>query len=365
MCNLFASGKGIRAGILRIKPTLQLDTGYESNVYLTYESGSPGDFFVSPFVELKIVLPFLTHSFSFGVNYSYINYFHEKKQSGSSYNFFGDLDMNFIGGLSFDIAEKYSYTEEPILGNYEVVSSRLPHNTNTLSPSIIYKIPSGAITSRFNFQWILDSFPTQPDYDRTMYKFNLGTVYRFLPKTGLYFDLNIINVGKKNNGGISSTKYGGEIGLKGLITPRLSATAGFGWKYGEYSDGSLENEPVIRLSLEERFSQIMKMSLSYLRMTNDSFISDFYVLNMVKLSLWRALTATIATDITLKWWLVDYSPSTQKDNNYNAKVSINYSPAVATWLSGTFSYVFSKRDSNVEAFRYTDHKIFLGVKLSW
>ncbi len=363
--SLYSGGnQGIRIGVLRIHPNLQLQAGYDSNVYMTNLSNPPGDSFVAPALSLRIELPVLTHSFVFGGGLNYLNYFHETKQNNFAYFFVGDLDFIFVGGLGFELYNKYSFTKEPILGNYVNASGRLPHSSNVLKPIITYKIPSGAIESSLEFSWNVDNFYTQSAYNRSIMGLRLAFVYKFLPKTGFYANLFGKNVSKSQLG-VSSFNGGSEVGLRGLITAKLSASAGLGWKYGKYSDGTVESEPIIRLSLKEKFSKLMSLSLSFLRFSEDSVISEFYNVTLVKMALWRALTSTLSTRIGGGWWRVDYFPSGQVDNNYTAEINLNYSPIVLSWLNGSLGYVFHRRDSTDSAFRYTDHKILILVKLSW
>ncbi len=363
---LFAGGKqGIRAGVLKLHPDLSVGLGYTSNVYQTDQPGAPSDFYITPSLSLKVELPLLTHSFVIGGGFSYVKYFKEEKQNAASYFFMGDFDFNFVGGLGFELYEKFSYTREPILGNYENVTERLPHYNNTLSPILTYKIPSGAISTTLQFDWKLDKFPTDPDYDLTSYGGKLGLVYKFLPKTGLYFNLYGGQSVKPNDNDLSGWSLRSELGLSGMVTSKLTATIGFGWVYGDFSDSTQQNEPIIRIGLEEKFSKLMRLNVSYLRNSQVSFVSNFHVVNVVKASLWRALTPTLAATVSGGWWRVDYYPSLQQDNNYDAGLALNYNPVVLTWLSVDGGYRFHRRDSTAESFRYTEHRFFVNVEASW
>ncbi len=367
----FASGllageaRGIRAGVLKLHPDFSLGFGYTSNVYLTNVANPPSDFYITPSMSLRIELPLLTHSFVIGGGFNYVKYFKEEKQNASSYFVLGDFDFNFIGGLGFELSEKFSYSSEPILGNYISITKRLPHYNNTLSPIITYKIPSGAISTFFQFNWRMDSFPTNSEYNMNGYSGKAGLVYKFLPKTGFYFNLSGGQGSKPDAGDITGWQLKGEIGLSGLITSKLSATLGFGWSYGTFSDNTRQNEPLVRFGLEEKFSKLMKLSISYLRMSQYSFISDFHIVNMVKADLWRALTPALSADVSGGWWRLDYYPSLQQDNNYDVSFKLSYNPLVLTWLSIDGGYEFHRRDSTVASFRYTEHRIFITTEASW
>ena len=363
---IFAGQKrGIRAGVLKLHPDFSVGFGYTSNVYLTNLANAPSDFYLTPSLSLKIELPLLTHSFVIGGGFDYVKYFSEEKQNSFSYFVMGDFDLNFIGGLGVELKEKFSYTTEPILGNYVAVSERLPHYNNTLSPIISYEIPSGAISTFFQFSWKLDTFPTSSIYNMTSYDGKLGLVYKFLPKTGFYFRLSGGQAFKPDAGNISGWQVRGELGLSGLITSKLSVNVGLGWSYGKFSDNTRQNEPLITLNLVERFSKLMKLSFTYMRTSQYSFISDFHLVNMVKLNLWRALTPTLSADINGSWWRVDYYPTLQQDNNYEAGLKLSYNPVVLTWLSVGGGYRFHRRDSTVASFRYTEHRIFINTEASW
>ena len=359
-------GGGIRVGVLKVHPALNFSLGYDSNVYMTYLSSPPSDFFVNTGIGLNVELPIITHSFTFGGNFSYLNFFKETKQNNLSYTLFGDLALKFVGGLSIDLSNEFRNTREPILGNYIAVSSRLPHYYNKLIPRIDYQIPSGAIDTFFEFSWEMDSFPTLTAYDRDLYGGRAGVVYRFLPKTGIYFNVKGIFLNKNlTSGGQKANKVKSEIGLNGLITPKLSATLGFGWDYGKYTGGVLENEPLVRLVLNEKFSSLTKLSVSFLRMSSDVVFASFYLVNAFDLNLWRALTPSLSATVKGRWWRLDYYPTGQVDNNYQASLKVGYISLVLRWLKASFDYTFHRRDSTSQAFRFTDHKVALNLNISW
>jgi len=356
------SGEGVKLGVVKVSPSLDLGFGYNSNVYLSTQANAPSDMFLDSTVALGVALPFYTHSFSLNLDVSILRFINETKQNNVSVSPSAQMEMNFTGGLGLIISDDFKYTKEPIFGNYVNAVERTPRYKNVLIPKIRYNIPSGIISTFVGLKWNLDMFPTMVNYDSDQYEMFFNVLYKFLPKTSAYINGSGFYVKRDSPAYNDTTNFKGMFGLKGLITPKLSTDLGLGWYYG--GSGGAANDPIVKISVNEKFSKLMNLTLQYDRIVQPAITSDFYLVNKVSFTLWRSLTPIFETSFVGSWWEVDYSPSGQVDDNFTAGVNFAFVPVVATWFKTSLGYNFSMRKSNKANYNYNDHIVKLNFQFS-
>jgi hypothetical protein len=294
---------GMRVGEgVYLRAGVAAEAGYDSNVF--YSQDDPVDsatLRVTPSLELTnmnrdgTAPPF---SFSLAASLLYREYLKEdeevREQRAFNPTFSGSLGYNAGRGLSFSISDQFTRLEEP---PYARGQEPIVRDANQAVGQVGLAPGGGRIQLVLRYTNTLDLFETDglEFANRMGHDAMIDSSWRWLPKTALflsvgagyvqYLDDSAEGVGKKN-----SVPYRIVGGLRGLVTPKVTANFSAGFNDAIYDDApgfSTKNPSglsnlLATVSFTYTPITFTSLGLGYSHEFRDSpFIGDYYDLDAV------------------------------------------------------------------------------------
>ncbi len=235
-------GKGnIKVGPVEVHPFVGLTETYSDNIYRNYGNfKSESDLITTLSPGIQFFLPLQRHSFHIDYQAD-INWF----SSNSNTNYTnqragGTLNLDFPGGLLFNVSDYYSDAKIPRKAKTGDNSSsdpfrELPYTINDLNLMGKYRfVDRWAVEARYNnYDYnYKNSFDNTGDYKRDTYG---GSVYyRFTPKIDALVDYNYGNIRYKNFDTNNNTIQSAYLGLTFDPSSRFRGYGKVGWAKKDY-----------------------------------------------------------------------------------------------------------------------------------
>lgn len=301
-----AQGAGVRVGDFELHPGIGAEFGYDSNVFnasgQAVGPGGPIPIHGAPILRITPHLFFSTLSgaraavggntppalaFSGGLQASYYHWFAD--YPGQLDNLEGDLllhlDINPSRPFAVQLDERFTRTVRPYADNFGAVAPNYGRNTNVVGATAIFSTSGGVLSGRLGYNFAYDFFDSSGFNAANNFDHNivLGATYRFLPRTAIVYDLNLDYLTYQGGGGMASTllvpgfRVATRVGLNGVITTRLSASAMIGYGAGFFSDVRVADYEslIAQLELRWQISEAARLALGYDRAFFPSFVGQF------------------------------------------------------------------------------------------
>jgi hypothetical protein len=259
---LAAAGNGIRFGGSegRVHPFIELQAGYDSNVYAAPSGSTDGDviFHVRPGLTLSI--PAETASVDFSGNLDWAQYLGNGNKATKDLSaLFAaaklGIGVNRKGQVGLEIEDTFRRSDRPqalslatgAVSNYNAFDVRLP-----------FRPGGGALSVTVNGGWSLETYSAllkypcapgstvsgalcaAPDFDKMGYNEVGGggtLAWKFLPRTSALFEAGYFKrIPNDAALSIDPAGYRIAVGVTGLVTPHFSTTLKLG--YGNESGGA-------------------------------------------------------------------------------------------------------------------------------
>ncbi len=367
-----SAAEGIRAGVFKIYPTLEVDTSYDSNVYL--ESDHPhGDFLISVLPSLKLFLPMQQLSLQCEGKADFVRYLDHTDQNSNNYQVTGAVQGHFPGGFSFDVADMFKHTYFPTLQEFDVAEY---FNMNQFYVQGTYQIRD-ALKFELQYYNYIFAYQKTNDLDRIENTFG-GTLYwRFLPKTDALLELGYSRLGytdpafdNKNN-----QNFQVRAGLAWQATGRTKGTLLVGFNRKDYPTGVTANTTslvaAIMTDTELSAYTILHLELKRATVESDYPNNPYYLSTRFLADLSRKITYKISVDGGVFVRLDDYPNETTEGTQTDVRSDLYLGGQLGLefrifrWLTLHAKYTYVNRNSNLDVFDYPIHQIDLSATASF
>jgi hypothetical protein len=218
-----------------------------------------------------------------------------------------------------------------------------------------------------------------PLYDIETWTATGGFAYRAFPKTvffgELYYGQTFTNPNEPTLPINPRLDFlGGYLGARGNFTEKLSGTVKVGYESRQFADGtSAPSDPVVDLSLTQRFTEKTALSLTYSRQNNVSvqFSRQTYTADIVGLQFSqyfgpsRKWQATAAASYALYGYEVAGTTSSTVRYDY-FQGSLNLAYQIQKWLTANLAYnydqVIGESQSQID---YTVNRVTLRLAIGF
>lgn len=377
-------GKGnIKIGPVEVHPYLGLTETYSDNVYRNFGNrSSESDFITTLSPGIQFLMPLQRHSIQLGYQAD-VNWF--ARNSGTNYTNQkggGAINLDFVGGLTFNLSDYYSDAHIPRKAKDGNNSSTdpfrdLPYTINDFNAMAKYRfIDRWAVEGRYNnYDYAYkNSFDNQGDYKRDTYGGSL--YYRFTPKIDAVLDYNYGTIQYKNNNTFSNSIQSAYLGLTFDPSSKLRGYGKLGWAKKDY-----DINVAGRNNSFSAFSSLIDLTYTLSRYDDFSFKANRVILEDVDTN-----TAYTDTDISLFYkhilaWNekvslnanvgygtakfeadttdIDGSVKTRDDKRYFGGVGIGY--ALQRWLNLGLNYRYTNNDSNFLNYNYKENRVWVSA----
>jgi hypothetical protein len=299
-----AQGPGFRLGNLELHPGFGAEVGYDSNVFFEDEDGLRGPsgsaiFRFTPHLFISTLgqarqsegegaqdrdsAPML--EFSAGVAGQVYIFLENEARNNVALDADIDLNINPKGRFGFQITDHFRRAVRPFTGRSSEQVRNFAVDTNTVSAIVHARSRGGVIQSSLGYGFRINYF----EGDAFSYANQLGHQiladihYRFLPNTSLFWDATFDQTNFYNGGGplnlSDNWRVRTRVGLNGVITPRMSATAAIGYsasfiKSPLFSD---YDTVIVLAGLKFRLTPTTTLAVGYERDNQTSIVGLFRV----------------------------------------------------------------------------------------
>jgi hypothetical protein len=179
---------------------------------------------------------------------------------------------------------------------YTNLPFNLDRDSNQLGFSLRVLPGGGRLVLTLGFVWALDFFePSQLQaFNLFSYGITLNVAWKFFPKTSLYLTASETIIQYRQHADFNRTDsypFHVELGVMGLITPKLSVNAWVGYGNGFYAAGNSPNTAVGGLALTWKPSLLSIGSIGYRYDFANALLGAFYNSHQVYISwtqlIWR------------------------------------------------------------------------------
>jgi hypothetical protein len=292
-------GPGFRLGNLELHPGFGAEVGYDSNVFYE-DSDGPSD------PDGGVIMRFTPHlyistltrerrnegegardsdaapmvQFSAGVNGQIYIFLVDEARNNAALNADLDLNINPKGRFGFQITDHFSRNIRPFTGRNGERVRNYAVDTNTLAATIHGRSRGGVIQSSLGYAFKLHFFEGQDFRYANSFGHQISSDihYRFLPNTSLFWDSTFDNTNYYNDGGTlalpTNWRVRTRVGLNGVITPKLSATAAVGYTATFVRDARFSDfDSVLALAgLKIRLTPTTTLAFGYERENQGSIV---------------------------------------------------------------------------------------------
>ncbi len=354
--NVFYGASDIRgSGILRVVPYLELTNGPRGG-----QVSSGGQVGSSVFYDLGAALTYREYLSSD----AFIRSQRAFMPSG-----FGNLEVGRNQALGFGLAEAFTRTEDPpYLTN--LGSGPYIRDVNQASAQLRWSPGGGRLTGTLIYQNTLDYFETQNLRVATSMGnlLTLDTAWKWLPKTALtlqvsqgyisYFNTQQGTAVKKP----ASLPLHALVGLRGLISAKLTVNLAVGYSNGFYDSGragpsGVRGSIAGMADLTFRPTLLTTIALGYRHDFQNAILGDFYYVDAVYLNIGQAVAGRVGLGVSaryesrsFRWIPVTGGPAgafTDRHDNY-VQAGANLDYHMRDWTYAGVAYTLMLNDSGYE-----------------
>jgi hypothetical protein len=371
----------IELGPFRLLPSLELSGEYDDNILLT-PNNEIDDFIwiISP--GLAIELPARRYSVRVGYRADILRYTENDALDTVHHTILGDLRINFAGGLGLRLSDQFLITDE--FGGFPVpeLTQRIDRTENTLTAGGDYTVRE-RYTIDLSYKWFLVDYEDDfNDLDRQDHVVAAILFYRIMPKTSVLGEFNYQWI-RYDDPAVAldrdSDGWRVKVGVKGDFTAKTSALLKVGWEFKDYVNSAREDWDglILEGELIWKYREPSELRLFAGRANVESLFDDgtlgnnYYIANYGGAELRHFLTSRLILRVRGLVGVNDYpDPATvggqtaeREDTFYAVGAGLRYQ--IRTWLAVEAGYQRLVRDSNFNAFDYTDNRVKGSIILTY
>jgi len=366
------------------------EAGYDSNVFYAATAVQSAPILrVLPFLELTNArrsgaIPAGLY-FNLNASLQYREYLTEdpaiKEQRAFMPTLAGFLETNSGGTVSFGLGDTFTRTEDP-----PYIPNQPPfiRYNNQASLQLRFAPGGGRVQGLIRYTNSIDFFETESlrVANSMLNEVMVDASWRWLPKTALFVRVSQGIITFFNEGKNGSRPLRGVVGLRGLITEKLSATIAAGYVNGFYTGGESTSGVVGSISgnaeLNYRPTVLTTLTLGYRRDFQNAIFGNFYYVNAVYAAIRQYVAGRLSLALTGRYERRNYEglpasamAPTGRDDNF-AQVGATFDYNLRSWLYTGIGYglIFNDSDFTFPAgpdgdgrVDYTKHQVFarLGI----
>jgi hypothetical protein len=284
----------------------------------------------------------------------------------------GRFIYNVGRGLYLDLIDQFVSSYESRATALSVLPGEAARYNSNLFNAIVFYDTSNRTRLRLDYANYYLSFddPSEAFRNRTDNALSAYFFYRFRPKTSAFVEYSFTDVKYKTSHLYDSREHLFAGGLKWDITTRSVGIvkAGYGIKDFVNTDDNVDNL-ILEAQVKHRFSAKRQATLTAFRKTNETDIdAAFYVLSHgVRVDCQQLFSGKIAGFLDLAYTHDRYHSrqgaedllGKLEDNTYEARLIFQY--AFKKWLKSDIGYTYTRRDSNVDAYSFTNNALMFRV----
>jgi len=217
--------------------------------------------------------------------------------------------------LSFQLSDTFIRQEDPPYQGGAAAANPISRDNNIASVQMGWSPGGGRISTALRYTNSIDIFESKSGFSYASsltHQLMLDVSWKWLPKTALFVQANQGYVTYLNNtqGKPASYPLRAYLGLRGLITPKLTAIVSLGYANGFYARGAttsgLFGSTYIDLQAVILPSLLNRITIGYHQDFVNSVISNFYYDYSAYLSYVQQLAGRVALDVSGRFSHRDY-----------------------------------------------------------
>ena len=273
------------------------------------------------------------------------------------------LHVNFRGGLSINLAERFSQ-------DFDQYQSGVSTQTDTFRSNLINLIATYEITEKMLFRGDLSSFLVSYTDDKNEERNRIdnsasGYLYfKVKSKTALFFQYNFIDINYDEDSVADSKEHRLLAGMYWNITEKTRGSFRAGYGMREFDDPQIEDGEHLVFEANFDYQFTPKTSVGFGAFRRDEETPDLSYNYLITTGANAAYRQSIAEDVFFELGLLyrneDYQGSGavgRRDHYFSVTPSLRYD--FRDWLSASVSFELRKRDSDQEASDYIGNILML------
>jgi hypothetical protein len=292
--------------------------------------------------------------------------------NGITYDAKGRFIYNFGRGLYLDLIDQFVRSYESRATDLSVLPGAAAKYKSNLFNAIVFYDTSNRTRLRLdyaNYYLSLDD-PSEAFRNRTDNALSGYFFYRFRPKTSAFVEYSFTDIKYKTSHLFDSREHLFAGGLQWDITTRSVGIikAGYGIKDFVNTDDKVDNL-ILEAQVKHRFSAKRQATLTAFRKTNETDIdASFYVLSDgVRVDYQQLFSAKVAGFLDLAYTHDRYHSrqgtedpfGKLEDDTYEARLIFQY--AFKKWLKSDIGYTYTRRDSSIDTFSFTNNALMFRI----
>ena len=362
------AGTGIQAGPLRIKPSVEVTYGSDSNVLLTPEDAEEDDTFYTLYPRVVLDLPYAGHVFMLDYGIKFRRYSEFDSEDVDLQNLEFDGLINVSSQLKFRLMDHY----RELSGETEEIVGRVEFSRNIAEAKGMYQL-----NSKLSFEGTYAN--STHDYEdaaligRTESQYGGAVVYNLYEKWGALFELTHGEVDIDDTANDASYNRF-LVGARGSFTPKLTGKVRLGWESREY-DGDREDTDYAYLSGEviHEIASDMKLQVGATKELIESiaYMGSAYTATQGRARLTKDFADRITIILSGYFQTNDYETPVlrgaelmdREDDIWQAELGVEYE--LNRWAHIIASVEHKNNDSNFDENDYEVNRINVGARVEY
>jgi hypothetical protein len=275
-------------------------------------------------------------------------------------------------GLALELIDQFSIGYQDF--NVGVSQSRDEYYSNLAGFNVLYPV-GGKLALRFNFQKYQITYDEdeEADRDRTDNSLSGYALFHVLPKSSVYIRYRWTDIDYDTAGGAMDDSHEQQwtSGFRWEMTAKSEGDVQVGYSCRAFDNPSLRDisDIVLEAQIDHQFTAKTSAFLRAYRRQEETSIetTDYTLSNFAGLGLSQQVTYRIQFELSLDYLQDDYKGgrvvngvlSQRDDQTYAVTTGLSYAPR--GWLSFGLDYGYERRESNFDAFEYTNNRVMLQV----
>jgi hypothetical protein len=357
---------------LKLSPFFSERVEYNSNVFQT-PNNAQDDVIFKTIPGFVIDYTYGPHSLSAGYRAEILNYVTLTNQNTVNNIMAFQLRLDFPRWL-LTLNDDFVQTNDP--PNSELTGP-IKSTTNVLTPAAEFRVTSRFSTG-LSYSWTRVRYedPSVGDLiDRDEHVIAPSVYWKFVPKADIGLSFRYDRTDFTESGDRDYDSYGVRVGLRGDLTAKLSSTfhVGYLWRVGTVSDQASWDGFTFGGDITYRPTERTTITLATDRSPQEStfLTTDFYITTNATLLAQHQLLPKLSIGGRIGGGTNDY-PTKQtvggvtdwrRDWFLSAGAQAEYT--IQPWLRVGLEYLFTRRDSNFNAFDFNEHQVTGRVTLQF
>ena len=357
---------------LKLSPFLSERVEYNSNVFQT-PNHTQDDVIFRTIPGFVIDYTFGSHSVSAGYRAEILNYVSLTNQDTVNNIMAFQLRLDFPRWL-LTLRDDFTQTNDP--PNSELTGP-IKSTTNVLTPSAEFRVTSRFSTG-LSYAWTRVRFedPSIGDLiDRDEHAIGGSVYWKFVPKADVGLTYRYDQTNFTNSSARDYYSHEARVGLRGDLTAKLSSTlyVGYLWRIGDTLDQTSWNGLTFGGDITYKPTERTTITLTTGRHPEEStfLTTPFYVTSNGTLLVQHQLLPKLSIGGSIGGGVNDYATKqtvgSVTDWRHDSFLSVGAQAeyTIQPWLRVGLEYLFTRRDSNFNAFDFNEHQVTGRVTLQF